>query len=85
MGKRKIEIAKIADDRKRLATFHKRKPGLLHKAMELSILCDVEIAVVIFGEVCVLSLSLSLSLWPWSSAFCATSILPSSSLARPKH
>ena len=62
MGKRKIEIAKIADDRKRLATFHKRKPGLLHKAMELSILCDVEIAVVIFGEVCVLSLALSLAM-----------------------
>ena len=51
MGKRKIEIVKIAEDRKRLATFHKRKPGLLHKAMELSILCDVEVAVIIFGEV----------------------------------
>ena len=62
MGKRKIEISRIADNRKRLATFHKRKPGLLHKAMELSILCDVEIAVVIFGEVCVLSLSVGMEL-----------------------
>jgi hypothetical protein len=63
MGKRKIEIAKIADDRKRLATFHKRKPGLLHKAMELSILCDVEIAVIIFGEVFIfLSLFLSVAM-----------------------
>jgi hypothetical protein len=74
MGKRKIEIAKIADDRKRLATFHKRKPGLLHKAMELSILCDVEIAVVIFGEVCVLSLSLSLSLAMELSILCHVDI-----------
>jgi hypothetical protein len=31
MGKCKIEIRKIQDDRKRQATFLKRKPGLLNK------------------------------------------------------
>uniref|UniRef100_A0A7S0HJC8 MADS-box domain-containing protein n=2 Tax=Geminigeraceae TaxID=589343 RepID=A0A7S0HJC8_9CRYP len=49
MGKRKIKVEKIKDDRTRLATFQKRKMGLIKKAMELSVLCEVEVALVIFG------------------------------------
>uniref|UniRef100_A0A7S0I1E5 MADS-box domain-containing protein n=1 Tax=Hanusia phi TaxID=3032 RepID=A0A7S0I1E5_9CRYP len=44
-GKTKIE--RIPDDRTRQNTFHKRKMGLMKKAIELSILCDCEIAMVI--------------------------------------
>jgi hypothetical protein len=43
MGKRKISIEKICDDRVRGATYQKRKMGLIKKAMELSILCEVEV------------------------------------------
>jgi hypothetical protein len=50
MGKRKISIEKIPDDRVRVATFQKRKLGLIKKAMELSLLCEVEVALVIFGS-----------------------------------
>lgn len=49
MGRNKIPIKKIQDERKRLTTFKKRKDGLLKKAMELSVLCDVEIAIVMFS------------------------------------
>lgn len=46
MGRKKIAIARIQDERNRQITFSKRKAGLLKKAYELSILCDVEIAVI---------------------------------------
>lgn len=48
MGRKKIRIARIAEERNRHVTFMKRKNGLLKKAMELSVLCDAEIAVIIF-------------------------------------
>jgi len=50
MGRNKIVIERIANERNRQATFTKRKNGLLKKAMELSILCDCEIAVIIFSS-----------------------------------
>ncbi|KAK9829619.1 hypothetical protein WJX72_006915 [[Myrmecia] bisecta] len=49
MGRRKIRITKIEDERGRQVTFAKRKNGLMKKAMELSVLCDCEIALVIFN------------------------------------
>ena len=49
MGRRKIEIKPIKDDRNRSVTFLKRKGGLFKKAHELSVLCSVDVAVVIFG------------------------------------
>lgn len=49
MGRKKINIARIAEERNRHVTFQKRKSGLLKKAIELSILCDSEIAVLIFS------------------------------------
>ncbi|KAF2498264.1 hypothetical protein BU16DRAFT_288359 [Lophium mytilinum] len=50
MGRRKIEIKAIKDDRNRSVTFLKRKGGLFKKAHELSVLCKVDVAVIIFGH-----------------------------------
>ncbi|KAI1433833.1 hypothetical protein GGR50DRAFT_458906 [Xylaria sp. CBS 124048] len=50
MGRRKIEIKAIKDDRNRSVTFLKRKGGLFKKAHELSVLCSVDVAVLIFGS-----------------------------------
>jgi len=49
MGRKKIKIERISDDRNRQVTFTKRKNGLMKKAMELSVLCDCEIALIIFN------------------------------------
>lgn len=43
MGKKNFKIEYIKDKRTRQLTLYKRKKGLLKKAMELSILCDVDI------------------------------------------
>ena len=50
MGRKKINIARISDERNRQVTFTKRKFGLMKKAYELSVLCDCEIAVIIFNS-----------------------------------
>ena len=50
MGRRKISIAPIVDDRNRSVTFTKRKNGLFKKAHELAILCSAEVAVVVFNS-----------------------------------
>lgn len=50
MGRKKIKIERIPDERNRSVTFTKRKNGLLKKARELSILCDCDIAVLIFNN-----------------------------------
>ncbi|KAJ9624814.1 resistance to lethality of mkk1p386 overexpression [Taxawa tesnikishii (nom. ined.)] len=50
MGRRKIEIRPIKDDRNRSVTFLKRKGGLFKKAYELGVLCSVDVAVIIFGH-----------------------------------
>ena len=49
MGRNKIPIQKIPNERNRQATFTKRKAGLIKKAMELSILCDCEVALIIIN------------------------------------
>ena len=45
MGRKKIRIAPLADDRSRKVTFAKRKFGLMKKAYELSVLCQVRLAI----------------------------------------
>lgn len=50
MGRRKIEIQPLTDDRNRTVTFVKRKAGLFKKAYELAVLCQVDLAVIIVGN-----------------------------------
>ncbi|KAL4204214.1 hypothetical protein AMTRI_Chr01g131010 [Amborella trichopoda] len=50
MGRGKIEIKKIENATSRQVTFSKRRAGLLKKAQELSILCDAEVALIIFSS-----------------------------------
>ncbi|KAF9678558.1 hypothetical protein SADUNF_Sadunf07G0047200 [Salix dunnii] len=49
MGRVKLQLRKIENKTSRHVTFAKRKGGLVKKAYELSALCDVEIAVIIFS------------------------------------
>ncbi|KAF8005843.1 hypothetical protein BT93_K0198 [Corymbia citriodora subsp. variegata] len=50
MGRGKIELKRIEKASSRQVTFSKRRNGLLKKAYELSILCDAEIALLIFSS-----------------------------------
>lgn len=43
MGRKKIVIKPITDERLRNITFNKRKAGLLKKAAELSMLCNIQV------------------------------------------
>lgn len=58
MGRKKIEIRAIQDHKTRKDTFHKRKQGLLKKAVELSVLCSVNVFIAfddLKGDVMLLS------------------------------
>ncbi|KAJ3001634.1 Myocyte-specific enhancer factor 2D [Thoreauomyces humboldtii] len=48
MGRKKIAIKRITDERNRQVTFSKRKFGLMKKAHELSVLCGCEIGLIMF-------------------------------------
>ncbi|XP_065015818.1 agamous-like MADS-box protein AGL11 isoform X1 [Musa acuminata AAA Group] len=50
MGRGKIEIKRIENNTSRQVTFCKRRNGLLKKAYELSVLCDAEIALIVFSS-----------------------------------
>ncbi|KAL2519726.1 Agamous-like MADS-box protein AGL31 [Abeliophyllum distichum] len=50
MGRKKLEIKRIEDKSARQVTFSKRRNGLLKKAKELAVLCDVEVGVFIFSS-----------------------------------
>nr|UZC49307.1 AGAMOUS-like protein [Pericallis cruenta] len=49
MGRGKIEIKKIENNTNRQVTFCKRRNGLFKKAYELSLLCDAEVACIVFS------------------------------------
>lgn len=50
MGRGKIDIKKIENVNSRQITFSKRSIGLLKKAHELAVLCEAEVAVIIFSN-----------------------------------
>ncbi|XP_054820258.1 agamous-like MADS-box protein AGL65 isoform X2 [Prosopis cineraria] len=49
MGRVKLKIKKLESISNRQVTFSKRKSGILKKAKELSILCDIDIALLMFS------------------------------------
>ncbi|XP_051151481.1 MADS-box transcription factor 23-like isoform X2 [Andrographis paniculata] len=49
MGRGKIEIKRIENVNSRQVTFSKRRGGLMKKAKELAVLCDAQVAVIIFS------------------------------------
>lgn len=85
MGRGRVELKRIENKINRQVTFAKRRNGLLKKAYELSVLCDAEVALIIFSnrgklyEFCsgsrYLSLSLSLSLCDYIYKLCIYIVL----------
>nr|BAK09620.1 MADS-box transcription factor [Cyclamen persicum] len=50
MGRGRVELKRIENKINRQVTFAKRRNGLLKKAYELSVLCDTEVALIIFSN-----------------------------------
>ncbi|KAG6657145.1 hypothetical protein CIPAW_04G069700 [Carya illinoinensis] len=50
MVRGKIQMKLIENTTSRQVTFSKRRQGLLKKAFELSVLCDAEVAVIVFSQ-----------------------------------
>ena len=50
MGRGKVEMKRIENNISRQVTFSKRRNGLMKKAHELSVLCDAEIALIVFSS-----------------------------------
>ncbi|KAJ4866356.1 Agamous-like MADS-box protein AGL13 [Raphanus sativus] len=50
MARGRVNVKRIENKVNRQVTFSKRKGGLLKKAYELSVLCDVEVALIIFSS-----------------------------------
>ncbi|XP_030929151.1 agamous-like MADS-box protein MADS3 isoform X1 [Quercus lobata] len=50
MGRGRVELKRIENKINRQVTFSKRRNGLLKKAHELSVLCDAEVALIIFSS-----------------------------------
>ncbi|XP_008243815.1 PREDICTED: MADS-box protein CMB1-like isoform X3 [Prunus mume] len=49
MGRGKVELKRIENKINQQVTFAKRRNGLLKKAYELSVLCDAEVALIVFS------------------------------------
>nr|BAM34482.1 MADS-box transcription factor [Alstroemeria ligtu subsp. ligtu] len=50
MGRGRVELKRIENKINRQVTFSKRRNGILKKAYELSVLCDAEVALIIFSS-----------------------------------
>ncbi|KAG8381407.1 hypothetical protein BUALT_Bualt06G0118900 [Buddleja alternifolia] len=50
MVRGKVQLKRIENTASRQVTFSKRRNGLLKKAHELSVLCDAEVALIIFSQ-----------------------------------
>ncbi|KAJ0747796.1 putative transcription factor MADS-MIKC family [Helianthus annuus] len=49
MGRGKVTLKRIENKINRQVTFSKRRSGLLKKAHEISVLCDVDVALIVFS------------------------------------
>ncbi|GAA0169925.1 MADS box transcription factor [Lithospermum erythrorhizon] len=49
MGRGRVELKRIENKVSRQVTFSKRRTGLLKKANEISVLCDAEVALIVFS------------------------------------
>ncbi|CAO2825279.1 unnamed protein product [Amaranthus hypochondriacus] len=49
MGRGKVELKRIENKISRQVTFSKRRSGLLKKANEISVLCDAQVALIVFS------------------------------------
>lgn len=49
MGRGKVELKRIENKINRQVTFSKRRSGLLKKANEISVLCDADVALIVFS------------------------------------
>ncbi|XP_010257957.1 PREDICTED: truncated transcription factor CAULIFLOWER A [Nelumbo nucifera] len=49
MGRGRVQLKRIENKINRQVTFSKRRNGLLKKAHEISVLCDAEVAVIVFS------------------------------------
>lgn len=49
MGRGKVQLKRIENKINRQVTFSKRRNGLLKKAHEISVLCDAEVAAIVFS------------------------------------
>ncbi|XP_072993361.1 MADS-box transcription factor 16-like [Typha latifolia] len=50
MGRGKIEIKKIENPTSRQVTYSKRRTGIMKKAKEITVLCDAQVAIVMFSN-----------------------------------
>ncbi|CAN7024417.1 unnamed protein product [Brassica oleracea var. botrytis] len=50
MGRGRVQLKRIENKINRQVTFSKRRSGLLKKAHEISVLCDAEVALVVFSS-----------------------------------
>ena len=50
MGRGRVELKRIDNKINRQVTFSKRRNGLLKKAYELFVLCDAEVALIVFSS-----------------------------------
>nr|AIZ95416.1 MADS20 [Apostasia odorata] len=49
MGRGRVQLKRIENKINRQVTFSKRRAGLLKKAHEISVLCDIEVALIVFS------------------------------------
>ncbi|KAK9197271.1 hypothetical protein WN943_005406 [Citrus x changshan-huyou] len=49
MGRGRVQLKRIENKISRQVTFSKRRAGLLKKAHEISVLCDAEVALIVFS------------------------------------
>ena len=49
MGRGRVQLKRIENKINRQVTFSKRRTGLLKKAHEISVLCDADVALIVFS------------------------------------